>query len=168
MTSSITNLPETLKIRTLDNRVMEVTGKLINESKVLKQAFEMHDNSEEVGEMIVPVVSAGLQNALQLLQCFDLEKPYAPTTVSERKVFQEANQAALDFLEKLPHGEMIDIAIVADGIDCERLIDICMIFILIVSEENKTVEKRRKVFALRDDYTEEEEAEMRQRHEVKQ
>uniref|UniRef100_A0A7E4WBI2 Skp1 domain-containing protein n=1 Tax=Panagrellus redivivus TaxID=6233 RepID=A0A7E4WBI2_PANRE len=118
--------------------------------------------------MIVPVVSAGLQNALQLLKCFDLEKPYVPTTVSERKMFQEANKAALDFLEKLPSEEMIDIAIVADGIDCERLIDICMIFILIVSEENKTVEKRRKVFALRDDYTEEEETEIRQRHEVKQ
>uniref|UniRef100_A0A7E5A0T6 ZP domain-containing protein n=1 Tax=Panagrellus redivivus TaxID=6233 RepID=A0A7E5A0T6_PANRE len=40
MAAIVASLPETLKIRTVDDQVLEVTGKLINESAVIKQIYD--------------------------------------------------------------------------------------------------------------------------------
>uniref|UniRef100_A0A7E4VMW4 Skp1 domain-containing protein n=1 Tax=Panagrellus redivivus TaxID=6233 RepID=A0A7E4VMW4_PANRE len=164
MASPIANLPETLKIRTIDNQVIEVTGKLINESEVLKKAYEMHDNSE-VGEIVVSVVSEGLQNTLKLLEFYDLEKPYVPASSwSNRKPFMEESKAALEFLKSLPDDEMFAINYVVDGLDCKRLIDCCMLFFLNKVTESNGTKELREMFNLKNDYTEAEEAELRARH----
>uniref|UniRef100_A0A7E4W8B5 Skp1_POZ domain-containing protein n=1 Tax=Panagrellus redivivus TaxID=6233 RepID=A0A7E4W8B5_PANRE len=164
MTSSIGNLPETLKIRTLDNQVIEVTGKLINESEALKNAFEMHEDPE-VGEMPVPVESSALMMALEFLEFFDLEEPHYPEF--EREVFLEANRPAMKFLAGLPDSDKARMTHVIDYLECGRLIDCVMVYILnnVNKISSSTHKVRRQFFGDCKSYTEEDEEEIIKMHE---
>uniref|UniRef100_A0A7E4W7G6 Skp1 domain-containing protein n=1 Tax=Panagrellus redivivus TaxID=6233 RepID=A0A7E4W7G6_PANRE len=76
-----------------------------------------------------------------------------------------ANKRVLDFLTALPDMEMFHITDAADALKIPRLIDLCLVFFLIKAE-GKDTKALRKEFDLRDDYTEQEEADIRKKHEV--
>uniref|UniRef100_A0A7E4VB49 Skp1_POZ domain-containing protein n=1 Tax=Panagrellus redivivus TaxID=6233 RepID=A0A7E4VB49_PANRE len=153
------NLPETLKIRTLDNQVVEVTGKLINESKVLKNAFEMNEDPE-VGEMIVPFESTALMMALEFLEFFDLDEPHYPDF--DRQVFIEANWPAMKFLAGMSDDNKAIMTHVVDYLECERLMDCIVVYILngVDNLNNSTHIIRRQFFGDCKSYTEEEKEEI--------
>uniref|UniRef100_A0A7E4VPB4 SKP1-like protein n=1 Tax=Panagrellus redivivus TaxID=6233 RepID=A0A7E4VPB4_PANRE len=164
MISTIVNLPETLKIRTLDNQVMDVTGKLINESKILKNAFEMHEDPE-VGEMLVPAESTALMLALEFLEYFDLDEPHNPDF--DRQTFLEANRPAMKFLAGLPEGDKARMTHVIDYLECDRLIDCVMVYILTNVDKisSSTHEVRRQFFGDCKSYTEKDDEKIVEMHE---
>uniref|UniRef100_A0A7E4ZUY7 Skp1 domain-containing protein n=1 Tax=Panagrellus redivivus TaxID=6233 RepID=A0A7E4ZUY7_PANRE len=164
MASNIANLPKSLKIRTSDNEVVEVTGKLINESLVIKELFEKNGNGD-ANEMTIQVKSAELKNAVKVLELCDLETP--PVSISDfrdRETFESTNLQALEFLKSIPGDEMVALCNLSCTLEVARLRDLCAAsFARIVGDS--TVEGIRELFGLRNDYTEEEEEEFHKRHE---
>uniref|UniRef100_A0A7E4W726 BTB domain-containing protein n=1 Tax=Panagrellus redivivus TaxID=6233 RepID=A0A7E4W726_PANRE len=124
MAFSIVNLPQTMKIRTEDNQIMELNGKLFNESVALREAFEMHDDPE-VSEIPVPVESADFKNALNLLSFFDLDKPYHPELDCR---FLQADQPPMKFLHALSDDDKAGMEIAIDYLECERLDDCLRVY----------------------------------------
>uniref|UniRef100_A0A7E4W8I3 Skp1_POZ domain-containing protein n=1 Tax=Panagrellus redivivus TaxID=6233 RepID=A0A7E4W8I3_PANRE len=120
MESIIVNLPETFKIHTLDNQVMEVTGKLINESEYLMETFEMYGAPLD-NVMFIPVHSAGLKMTLKFLELFDLSESYDPEL--DEEVFKQANRPAMKFYDHLSEVDRTGMEFVIDCLQCDRLID---------------------------------------------
>uniref|UniRef100_A0A7E4VE27 Skp1 domain-containing protein n=1 Tax=Panagrellus redivivus TaxID=6233 RepID=A0A7E4VE27_PANRE len=79
--------------------------------------------------------------------------------------FAEANKRVMDFFLSLPDMEMFQISDAADALKIPRLIDLCLVFFL-ERADGKDTKALRKEFDLRDDYTEQEEADIRKAHEV--
>uniref|UniRef100_A0A7E5A2E9 Skp1_POZ domain-containing protein n=1 Tax=Panagrellus redivivus TaxID=6233 RepID=A0A7E5A2E9_PANRE len=152
MASIIVNLPETIKIRTSDNEVLMATGKLINESEVLKKAFEMQ-HSPEADEIPVPVESASLKKALEFLEYFDLDEPYTPDL--NREIFEQANVPAMKFLAGMPEADKVLMQQAIDILQCNRLADCLLLFILDALNKQKVYQIRDNFFGDCDSYTEE-------------
>uniref|UniRef100_A0A7E4VDX9 Skp1 domain-containing protein n=1 Tax=Panagrellus redivivus TaxID=6233 RepID=A0A7E4VDX9_PANRE len=164
MASTIANLPETLKIRTSDNKVIEVTGKLINESYVVKELFEKKDDKNAI-EITLPIKSFDLKSAVKALEMCDLETPHVPVTDPKgSRTLVQTHHNVMEFFESL-QGDMISVSNVADVLECQRLKNLCLAFLAyqMVDLDTRGIRQR---FGFRDDYTEEEEEAIRKAHEV--
>uniref|UniRef100_A0A7E4W6Z9 Skp1 domain-containing protein n=1 Tax=Panagrellus redivivus TaxID=6233 RepID=A0A7E4W6Z9_PANRE len=165
MAAIVANLPETLKIRTVDAQVLEVTGKLINESAVIKQIYESKKDSNDT-EITVSVKYSDLKTAVDVLELCDLETPHVVLKKSkiDQRLFIEANQPAMEFLNSVWGEDFLASVHLAGELEISRLVDLWMVFLVNLAE-GKDVKELRQIFKLRDDFTEEEEKEIRKRHE---
>uniref|UniRef100_A0A7E4VG12 Skp1 domain-containing protein n=1 Tax=Panagrellus redivivus TaxID=6233 RepID=A0A7E4VG12_PANRE len=164
MASIIANLPETLKIRTSENEVVEVTGKLINESLVIKELFDKNGDIKS-DEITIEVKSKELKNAVKVLELCDLEKPHVSMSgYLDLATLKGANLEALEFLNSIPGDDMAALCNLSFTLELARLSDLCLATIAGFIAGKNVIEIR-EAFGLKNDYTEEEEAEFRKRHE---
>uniref|UniRef100_A0A7E4UP98 BTB domain-containing protein n=1 Tax=Panagrellus redivivus TaxID=6233 RepID=A0A7E4UP98_PANRE len=126
MISNVANLPEIVKIRTSDKKVVQVTGKFINEATTLMRTLKLYD--APIHEVFIPVKSAGLKNAVKLLEFFNLDKPYEPKV--DRQVFLQGDHPGMRFLHRLSIEELAEMNLVIGFLECDRLIDCLGVYIL--------------------------------------
>uniref|UniRef100_A0A7E4W7H7 Skp1 domain-containing protein n=1 Tax=Panagrellus redivivus TaxID=6233 RepID=A0A7E4W7H7_PANRE len=164
MAAIVANLPETLKIRTVDDQVLEVTGKLINESAVIKQIYESKKDSNDT-EITVPVKYSDLKTVMDVLDLCDLDTPHVLSTSKiDQRLFIEANQPAMEFLNSVWGEDFLAGIDLAHSLEIQRVVDLLLVHVMNLAKGKNTKEIR-QIFGLRDDYTEEEEDEIRKRHE---
>uniref|UniRef100_A0A7E4VFT4 Magnesium transporter n=1 Tax=Panagrellus redivivus TaxID=6233 RepID=A0A7E4VFT4_PANRE len=142
MTTVTPNLPETVMIRTLDNQVMEVTGKLIDESQVANWMYETHRNTGATGAMFLPVQSAHLRHALEALALCDLDTPHVLFDRDEREAFTQANQPVMDYFHSQPNEAMVGIHSVMDVLSMPRLGDLWIVYFLDLTHQISPEELR--------------------------
>uniref|UniRef100_A0A7E4URH2 Cyclin N-terminal domain-containing protein n=1 Tax=Panagrellus redivivus TaxID=6233 RepID=A0A7E4URH2_PANRE len=135
MVGIMANLPEIVKISTLDDQVMEVTGKVISECTTLMRALEL-PYDPITHEMFVPVRSAKLKNAVKLLEFFDLDRPFIPEV--DRHFFLQGDHPGMTFLHGLSDEKKAEMKYVIEYLECDRLIDCLGVYILDTIKESCT------------------------------
>uniref|UniRef100_A0A7E4W9E6 Skp1_POZ domain-containing protein n=1 Tax=Panagrellus redivivus TaxID=6233 RepID=A0A7E4W9E6_PANRE len=159
MAAIVANLPETFKIRTVDDQVLEVTGKLINESAVIKQIYESKKDSNDT-EITVPVNYSDLKTAMNVLELCDLNTPHVLHGYSDRLLFVEANQPAMECMSLWDEDFMATVHL-AGSLEITHLTDLC-IAIFLEKIKGKSVTEARQICGY--EYGEEEESAVRRNH----
>ncbi|XP_021900551.1 SKP1-like protein 13 [Carica papaya] len=150
---------KTITLITGDGKYVEVEEKVAMEFAIVKSFFEDNSFASSTKKFMIPVPNVSAEMLEQIVSYVNGILPLRSKTGGEKEI--EAYNRA--FVEQLSLENLKDMMLAANYLDIRDLIDLLCQGVA-DGIKNKSVEFVRKFFGIENDYTEEEEAELRRQN----